>query len=270
MEVIWVSFSFLIEKELRQQRNKLKDSGRILERAPEGFLKMRERKDEAVFYRKHKTESGYLEENLSKNPQMVRKLLDKRIMQEVNRRAEKNIILLEDLQSGYQSIAQRDILHELSPAYQRAFSRFTEKELSDWANADYPKCEYEPQHLVHETLNGVLVRSKSEVIIANTMTYYHIPFHYEERLEFAGQPGKYFYPDFHIKLPSGEFKIWEHLGLLSKISYCENTANKLYTYQMNGFVIGKDLILTQDDNKGSCNSAWIDEVVRTQFLPHFL
>ena len=114
------------------------------------------------------------------------------------------------------------------------------------------------------------MRSKSEVIIANTMTYYHIPFHYEERLEFAGQPGKYFYPDFRIKLPSGEFKIWEHLGLLSKMSYCENTANKLYTYQMNGFVIGKDLILTQDDNKGSCNSAWIDEVVRTQFLPHFL
>lgn len=57
---------------------------------------------------------------------------------------------------------------------------------------------------------------------------------------------------------------------MSKMSYCENTANKLYTYQMNGFVIGKDLILTQDDNKGSCNSAWIDEVVRTQLLPHFL
>ena len=270
MEVIRVSFSFLIENELKQQKQQkqqLYQSKQFLNRAPDGFLKMRERKVDAVFYRKYRTENGYLEENISKNPQIVRCLLDKRIQQEVNRRAEKNIILLEDLQESYQSTEQKDILHGLSPAYQRAFCRFTAKKLQDWASADYPKCEYEPQHLVHETLSGIFVRSKSEVIIANTLFYYHIPFRYEERLSFTGQ---YFYPDFRIKLPLGGYKIWEHLGLLSKMTYCENTANKLYTYQMNGFVIGKDLILTQEDNKGSCNSAWIDEVVRTQLLPHFL
>lgn len=201
-----MSFSFLIEKELKEQKKQLFNSRRILERAPEGSLKMRERKGGAAFYRKYRSGDRFVEQNITENPRMVRSLLDKKMQFEIERRAEKNIVLLQDLQKNYQSIERKDVSRGLSPAYQRAFRKFTEKKLNDWANADYPKCEYEPQHLVHETLNGIFVRSKSEVIIANTMTYYQIPFHYEERLEFAGQPGKYFYPDFHIKLPSGNLK----------------------------------------------------------------
>ena len=74
---------------MKQQKQQLYQSKQFLNRAPDGFLKMRERKVDAVFYRKYRTENGYLEENISKNPQIVRCLLDKRIQQEVNRRAEK-------------------------------------------------------------------------------------------------------------------------------------------------------------------------------------
>ena len=77
MEVIRVSFSFLIENELKQQKQQLYQSKQFLNRAPDGFLKMRERKVDAVFYRKYRTENGYLEENISKNPQIVRCLLGK-------------------------------------------------------------------------------------------------------------------------------------------------------------------------------------------------
>ena len=64
MEVIRVSFSFLIENELKQQKQQLYQSKQFLNRAPDGFLKMRERKVDAVFYRKYRTENGYLEENI--------------------------------------------------------------------------------------------------------------------------------------------------------------------------------------------------------------
>ena len=41
------------------------------------------------------------------------------------------------------------------------------------------------------------------------------------------------------------------------------------TYQKHGFLIGRNLILTQDDEKGNCSSGYIDEIVRTQLLPYF-
>ncbi len=42
-----MSFSFFIGNELQRQRDKLEESRRILEKAPDGCLKMRERKENA-------------------------------------------------------------------------------------------------------------------------------------------------------------------------------------------------------------------------------
>lgn len=230
LEVIWVSFSILVERELRQQEKLMLTSQQVLRNAPEGFLKMRRRKSGTTFYQCHKTCDGWIEENISADPERVRTLLDKRVQKEVGRRTVKNIELLSEMRSSYQDTENQAILQSLSPAYQDAYRSFSQRELHDWANTPYPKCEYEPQHLVHETLSGIFVRSKSEVIIANTLTYYHIPFRYEELMIFPGQPDRYFYPDFRIRLPLRGYKVWEHLGILNKKTYCESTAKKLYTY----------------------------------------
>ena len=62
---------------------------------------------------------------------------------------------------------------------------------------------------IHETLSGYVVRSKSEVIIANLLTDRGIPFIYEEPL-FAPD-GTFYLPDFTITW-QGEHFCWEPAG----------------------------------------------------------
>lgn len=70
-------------------------------------------------------------------------------------------------------------------------------------------------------------------------------------------------------LPDGSIKLWEHLGLLKKLDYCEHNAYKLNRYQLNGFLIGRNLIITQDDNKGDCSSSFIDKMIHEHLLPYY-
>lgn len=63
--------------------------------------------------------------------------------------------------------------------------------------------------------------------------------------------------------------IWEHLGMLRNLEYSEHIGRKLATYQKYGYLIGRNLILTQDDEMGNCSSLFIDEVIRKKLLPYF-
>lgn len=137
------------------------------------------------------------------------------------------------------------------------------------AQAPYQRAPFDPGKHIHETRSGLLVRSKSEVIIANALSGYGIPFHYEEQFPYPNENGDFYYPDFTIPFPDGERLLWEHLGLLSDLSYCIHNAQKLHTYQQHGFLIGKNLILTQDDNRGSCGSAFIYRIIERDILPRF-
>lgn len=68
----------------------------------------------------------------------------------------------------------------------------------------------------HEALTGDMVRSKSELVIANMLKERGISFAYEDPL-FAPD-GTMYLPDFTISI-RGEKWYWEHLGLLDLSSY---------------------------------------------------
>jgi hypothetical protein len=69
---------------------------------------------------------------------------------------------------------------------------------------------------IHRTLADVMVRSKSEVIIANMLFDRDISFDYEKPL--YASDGSFYLPDFTI-LWRGERYFWEHLGLLVRDEY---------------------------------------------------
>ena len=50
-------------------------------------------------------------------------------------------------------------------------------------NGQYKCNPSHPENLIHKTMQGHLVRSKSEVIIANTLYMNQIPYRYENQLE---------------------------------------------------------------------------------------
>ena len=81
---------------------------------------------------------------------------------------------------------------------------------------------------IHETLSGDLVRSKSEVIIANILFQSGIAFSYEAPLAAPGGAPKS--PDFTI-VWKGKTYYWEHLGMLGQEGYQKDWEWKLAWYE---------------------------------------
>ena len=74
-------------------------------------------------------------------------------------------------------------------------------------------------------MSGVLVRSKSEVIVADVLTSLGISFEYERRLESKDDPKDFRLPDFTVHF-EGDTWYWEHLGMLSTPSYAEGVGSQ--------------------------------------------
>lgn len=117
---------------------------------------------------------------------------------------------------------------------------------------------FRPENLTHMTAKGEYVRSKSEVIIANTLYYLGIAYEYEQHLK--GLDGTSKIPDFTIRSRSGAPLVWEHLGLMQRRDYRQNWDRKLSWYKNNGFVEGETLFVTQDDTDGNVDSKEIHDL----------
>jgi hypothetical protein len=102
------------------------------------------------------------------------------------------------------------------------------------------------ESLKHEAIGGLMVRSKSEALIAFALDLAHVPFHYEELLELDN---KKIAPDFTILHPStGERIYWEHFGMMDDAAYATETLKKFIAYGQNGITPGKNLIFTMETN----------------------
>jgi len=113
--------------------------------------------------------------------------------------------------------------------------------------------EWYEEGKIHRTLTEQMVRSKSEVIIANMLFEREIPFKYEVPL--YAPDGTFYLPDFTITW-RGEEWYWEHLGLLGDESYRNHWETKRAWYDKHGF--GDRLIVSSE--QGGFDS---HEVLRT-------
>lgn len=120
--------------------------------------------------------------------------------------------------------------------------------------------------LIHRTTRGELVRSKSEVIIANLLHALNINYAYEQ--PFVGIDGSVRYPDFTIEdAETGQRVYLEHLGLLSEPAYRRRWQAKLEWYRSQGILPDGEgegysgILMTTTEEKG-INSAEISDRIR--------
>lgn len=125
-------------------------------------------------------------------------------------------------------------------------------------NADVPY----PENLIHQTKNGDRVRSKSEVIIADTLQELGISYEYEEKLS-PGAGDDYRWPDFTV-YHEGDAYYWEHLGLLHVPDYREKWERKQEWYEQHG--LDGRLITSRDTPEGGIDSAEIEEIAQEEIL----
>lgn len=116
--------------------------------------------------------------------------------------------------------------------------------------------------LIHKTRKeGLLVRSKSEVIVSNMLIDKGIEFEYER--EFIGKNGSKRIPDFTFIDASGEIIILEHLGMMSLPSYKSDWEKKLEFYKSNGFKLNQNLFTTTESGTGAIDSIAIEKTLES-------
>lgn len=138
------------------------------------------------------------------------------------------------------------------------------EELYEWSNGLYESNTKYPEQLIHKTMTGKCVRSKSEVLIDNVLHKYQIPFRYEAALQIGDQ---ILYPDFTIRHPrSGTIFYWEHFGLMDDKNYLLNMSQKLRLYASYGIIPSIQLITTYETKETPLTIELVEKIVRYYFL----
>ena len=173
----------------------------------------------------------------------------------ITRQKEKLIILYNDAPLRLRDYA--------SDVYSETAGRFTC--LFEAPHIVQHKQKYYEQSLIHRTLKGEMVRSKSEVIIANMLYEAGIEYSYEKELD-LGEDGS-FLPDFTIEdAESGLCFYWEHCGMLGEVPYSRRWQEKKELYKKHGIIEGENLIVSKDALNGGIDCTEIRELIEKYLI----
>jgi ATP-dependent exoDNAse (exonuclease V) alpha subunit len=169
----------------------------------------------------------------------------------LTRSRDRLVLLIEGDSSG--------ILHELSKPERSDAARRNTNLFSAVVRREADTPPY-AEHLIHKTLKGHMVRSKSELIIADKLFNAEIAYEYEKPLDGAQRKGCIF-PDFSFTDAAGDLIIWEHFGRMDDPKYVDGHDWKLKWYADNGFNVGENLFLTTETLSSGVNSSDFDQVL---------
>ena len=116
------------------------------------------------------------------------------------------------------------------------------------------------EHLIHKTRKGHMVRSKTELIIADKLFEAGIVYDYEKPLDGIKSPGRIF-PDFSFTDAAGDLLIWEHFGRMDDPQYVKGHDWKMQWYADNDFTVGSNLFVTEEKSTSGLDSTAFDSIV---------
>jgi len=133
----------------------------------------------------------------------------------------------------------------------------------EWWKKPYKEYWGYPEHKTKLTSRGQKVRSISELLIAEKLYEYSIPFHYEEELEING---RLFAPDFTFEGYDYEKFYLDYFGMMNNVKYAKKNFLKLDDYYDAGLIPGENLIVVFDSN-GVMNAGVIEAIIQNEIIP---
>lgn len=153
-----------------------------------------------------------------------------------------------------------------SPAYSELITAGMKPKqirIREWLDSPYEKCREHKEKLIHNAPPGIMVRSKSEVMIASAINSHGIPFRYECILNLGDM---YYFPDFTIFHPkTGKLIYWEHFGMMDDPQYIHKTSEKLEIYALHDIVPSVNLITTFETSKHPLTTDIVENMIRQFF-----
>lgn len=183
-----------------------------------------------------------------------------------------DIALIENFLSKYESITFSRINQKLPKSYRsdRYRAEIREDAARKWKQkAEAYKATFEPyrsEELIQPTMDGNMVRSKSEALVYNYMLEAGYTFVYELPLKGSHRT---FFPDFTV-LSEIDYKTEiriEHQGMYGRNDYRDRSEAREYDYWSNGFLPARDVYFTFDDNKGGLDIGPVAEILKCRVRP---
>lgn len=144
------------------------------------------------------------------------------------------------------------------PEYHSLLSSFFQPK-SDWMKSPFKTNPKHPEHRIHKSISGNVVRSKSEALIDIALYVKGIPFRYECALQLGEST---VYPDFTILHPiTNKIYYWEHFGKMDSPTYAQNCMYKLQAYTSHGILPGINLITTYESKEKPLTSETIERII---------
>lgn len=251
---------------LRDCRERLRRCRQELKEMPEGRLSRRKCDDRYLYTWVRETESGRKTTGIQRDKTMISRLARKKYLQISIKLLEDEIIRLSEFAKVHVSPEPAAVFERLPKIYRDIPEKMffaTASGQDPWASAPYEANRFRTEEKIHVTSRGLRVRSKSELIIAEKLDQYEIPYRYEQMLYFENHS---FSPDFTI-LPGRKLFYWEHCGMMDVPQYRRNNRWKIDMYEKAGIVPWKNLIITYDMEDGGINSGVIESEIVNRLLP---
>lgn len=265
-------FYHKMKKEQKRIENKLKTIEFELKKLPEGTLICSQNNTRYKWYNSNGKSKTYI-------PKANRKLAEQLALRKYLNLERKE--LLEEKQAidyylkhspsrkkeSSELYCSADYLVSTNPEFKNLLHSqiiIKDEQLRAWQNEDYSRNPKYPEQLIHKTISGNMVRSKSEAMIDMLLYKNSIPFRYECALQLGPHT---FYPDFTIRHPvTGEFYYWEHFGMMDDPTYYKNVYPKLYTYTSFGIIPNIQLVTTYETSDNPLSSEEIENILSRYFM----
>ena len=279
-----------LENRLKNINTTLSQLKKIQTTQPQGHLRIAQKGNVAQFYLydNPKDFKGHF------LPRSQDKLAQELAQKDYNIKAikelEKEITALENYlrKTGSDSIL-KEIYDNLCPARQKLITPLTlteEQYAAQWLDVSWQGRPFSDDTPQYRTAKGERVRSKSELIIADTLFRHHIPYRYEFPITLRNEANKAtsspatvknfrkhstetvtFYPDFLcLNLRTRQTYYWEHFGRMDDPEYANEMVQKLRLYERSGIFHGEKLIMTMETSKTPLNIKDVERLIHKYLL----
>lgn len=133
-----------------------------------------------------------------------------------------------------------------------------------WSSITYKSNPFFTENTIYQTARGEKVRSKSEVIIADTLFKLGIPYRYEYPVKLENYTA---FPDFLcLNLRTRKEYLWEHLGKLDDIEYAAKATRKIADYEKANFFPGINMILTMETGQVPLTPQRVKKIINSYLI----
>lgn len=227
----------LTKQDLAAEKTLLEAYRKLLSQMPPGKLSLKKIRGRLYYY-VISEQDGRQVYIPFKDRQLIHDLKQKRLLQKAVRTLEENIKQQEKLLIHYQDYDLNQIQKTLPNAYSDENlityqNQFAGSDAKSWENSSFRQNPYYPEDLIHKTSFGLVVRTKSEALIAELLHASGIPFRYEWELNLRGRDGRFhhYYPDFTILPPAEPVHLLGTPGTAGSYQL-----RKKIVYQASGFL----------------------------------